>query len=194
MWKPQSSAIFWGATVPARSAGQHDVVLTVAPVSVPPTESLSRNWPTGWVNPEHIADDSGRKHPRQQVPEASISRIFGEILPNRCVFQFAAGERSWLQAAHLERVAHVECAWRIVALAMLVRKKQCVGIAYYESEHTDSAGGNLGRGAEPEGRATRSRQGREERLEAGVQAACRLARRAPGIEGPYMGSPGGTTG
>jgi hypothetical protein len=37
---PVFGVISESATVPARSAGQHDVVLTVAPVGVPPAESL----------------------------------------------------------------------------------------------------------------------------------------------------------
>jgi hypothetical protein len=42
---PDHKQLFGSATVPARSAGQHDVVLTVASVGVPPTESLTRNRP-----------------------------------------------------------------------------------------------------------------------------------------------------
>jgi hypothetical protein len=37
---------------------------------------------------------------------ASISRIFGEILPNWRVFQFAIRGQFWLQETHLEWVAH----------------------------------------------------------------------------------------
>jgi hypothetical protein len=66
-------------------------VVSTASVGVPPTESFSRNQPTGWVNP-HCANESGvATHNPKSSPNAVNLMALGAHAPSRVAVGAPAG-------------------------------------------------------------------------------------------------------